>query len=235
MRSIRASGRTVREALGLLRASSALLALAAIEMLWGAGMNGVEMLSGPRMVEIVGNPADGVAAYALTAAAAWTISGAGAAAAPWLARRTGSWVAAAVVARVAQGAGVMLAVVLAGPAGLVLGYAGFYLVHGTANVAHYGLVHRHTTKAHRATMVSVNSLTSRLGGVVAAPALGAIASGQGLVTAFACSAIVLALPAPLYLRAKAPPGSGGGPAEPGGPIAEVAAELDGLQHAELRP
>ena len=235
VRSVRGSGRTVREALGLLRASQALLALAAIEMLWGAGMNGVEMLSGPRMVELVGDPADGVAAYALTAAAAWTISGAGAAAAPWLARRTGSWVAAAIIARIAQGAGVALAVFIAGPAGLILGYAGFYLVHGTANVAHYGLVHRHTTKAHRATMVSVNSLTSRVGGVVAAPALGAIASGQGLVTAFACSAIVLAVPAPLYLWAKVPGDSGDGPAEPVGPVAEVGAESVGLEHLELRP
>jgi hypothetical protein len=228
-RSVRASGRTVREALLLLRRSHALLALAAIELLWGAGMNGVEMLSGPRMVELVGNPSDGVAAYAVTAAVAWSISGAGAAAAPWLARRTGSWVAAAVVSRIAQGAGVLLAVVLAGPAGLILGYVGFYLVHGTANVAHYGLMHRHTSGAHRATMVSVNSLTSRLGGVVAAPALGAIASGEGLVTAFGCSAVILALPAPLYLFA-----SSGRPAEPLGPAAEVDAELRGLDHAELR-
>lgn len=202
--SARASGRTVREALVLLRTSSALLALAAVEMLWGAGMTGVEVLSGPRMVELVGDTGDGVAAYAITAAVAWSISGLGAAAAPWVARRTGSWVRAAIVLRIAQGVGVGIAVVLAGPIGLVLGYAGFYLVHGAANVAHYGLVHRHTSAAHRATTVSINSLSSRIGGVVAAPALGALAAGQGLVTAFACSAVLLILPAPLYLLAKTP-------------------------------
>ncbi|MGQ0631236.1 MAG: MFS transporter [Sporichthyaceae bacterium] len=202
--SARASGRTVREALRLLRGSSALAALAAVELFWGAGMTGVEVLSGPRMVELVGDASGGVAAYALTAAAAWTISGLGAAAAPYIARRTGSWLRAAIVARIAQGAGVTLAVLVAGPAGLFLGYAGFYLVHGTANVAHYGLVHRHTSAAHRATMVSVNSLSSRIGGVAAAPALGALAAGQGLVTAFAVSALLLVLPAPLYLLARTP-------------------------------
>jgi hypothetical protein len=198
LRTVRRSGRTVREATALLRTSHALLALVAIECLWGAGMTGVEVLSGPRMVELLGDTDHGVAAYAVTAAVSWTISGAGAAVAPWVARRTGSWVRAAIVTRIAQGVGVSLAVVIAGPIGLVLGYAGFYLVHGAANVAHYGLVHRHVGAEHRSTMVSLNSLTSRLGGVIAAPVLGALAAGQGLPAAFALSAILLVLPAPLY-------------------------------------
>lgn len=205
--SARGCGRTIHEALTLLRVSGALCALAAIELLWGAGMTGVEVLSGLRMVDLVGDAEKGVAAYAVTTAVAWSISGLGAVAAPWVARRTGSWVRAAIVTRIAQGLGVALAVVIAGPIGLVLGYLGFYLVHGTANVAHYGLVHRHTTAAHRATMVSVNSLTSRIGGMVAAPALGALAGGQGLVAGFAVSAVLLVLPAPLYLWAKVPPGA----------------------------
>jgi hypothetical protein len=106
------------------------------------------------------------------------------------------------VARLAQGAGVAVAVVVAGPAGLILGYTGFYLVHGAANVAHYGLVHRNTDAAHRSTMVSVNSLGSRVGGMAAAPLLGAIAAGQGVPAAFAVAAVLLALPAPLYLCAR---------------------------------
>ncbi len=203
-RGVKNTGATVREAMGLLRSSNALLALAAVELLWGGGMTGVEMLSGPRMVELVGDADNGVAAYALTAAVAWTVSGLGAAAAPWIARRTGSWVRAAIVTRVAQGAGVSAAVVIAGPAGLIIGYTGFYLVHGAANVAHYGLVHRNTGPAHRSTMVSVNSLTSRLGGMAAAPVLGAIGAGHGVPAAFALSAVLLVLPAPLYLLAKSP-------------------------------
>lgn len=226
---VRDTARTIRDAAGMLRVSGALCALAAIELLWGAGMTGVEVLSGLRMVDLVGDTEEGVAAYAVTTAVAWTISGLGAAAAPWVARGTGSWVRAAIVARVAQGAGVALAVVIAGPIGLVLGYLGFYLVHGTANVAHYGLVHRHTTAAYRATMVSVNSLTSRMGGMVAAPALGALAGGQGLVAGFAVSAVLLVLPAPLYLFA-----SRGRAGEPLGPVEEVDPQLLGFEHAKLR-
>ncbi len=33
---------------------------------------------------------------------------------------------------------------VAGPAGLLAGYLGFYLVHGAANVAHAGLLNRST-------------------------------------------------------------------------------------------
>ncbi len=232
VRAVGSSGRTVREATALLRTSHALLALVVIECLWGAGMTGVEILSGPRMVELLGDTDHGVAAYALTAAVAWSISGAGAAAAPWVARRTGSWVNAAIVARIAQGLGVLLAVVIAGPVGLVLGYSGFYLVHGAANVAHYGLVHRHVGPEHRSTMVSLNSLTSRVGGVIAAPVLGALAAGQGLPAAFALAAVLLVLPAPLYLlarplRASGPPyeahGKGVEPPEVAGHVTHAAA------------
>jgi hypothetical protein len=46
-----------------------------------------------------------------------------------------------------------------------------------------------------------------MGGMVAAPALGALAGGQGLVAGFAVSAVLLILPAPLYLLAKVPPGT----------------------------
>ena len=53
LRSARDSGRTIREALTLLRVSGALCALAAMELLWGAGMTGVELLSGLRMVDLV--------------------------------------------------------------------------------------------------------------------------------------------------------------------------------------
>lgn len=58
-------------------------------------------------------------------------------------------------------------------AGLLIAYLGFYVVHASANVAHYSLVHRRVSAAQRTTMVSINSLSGRLGGVIAAPALGA--------------------------------------------------------------
>lgn len=200
--TVRASGATVREAVCVIRGSGALLGLAAVELLWGAGMTGVEIFSGPRMVELLGDPERGVFAYALAGAVGWGISGLGSSAAPWLARVSGGWVRAAIITRVLQALGVAAAWLIAGPAGLLIGYLGFYLVHGAANVAHYGLVHRNVSAAHRATVVSANSLTSRLGGVVAAPLLGALAAGSGIPAVFAASAALLLLPAPLYLLAR---------------------------------
>lgn len=199
--------RTIKEACGLLRASAALSALAAVELFWGAGMFAVESLSGPRLADLLGDPREGVFVFALAATLGWAVSGLGSASAPALARATGSWVAAAVVTRLVQGLGLLAAAVIAGPAGLLIGYLGFYLVHGAANVAHYSLMHRHVTAAHRTTMHSVNSLTSRIGLVVVAPPLGALATGSGLPAAFAVSALLLALPAPLYLLARTPPRS----------------------------
>jgi hypothetical protein len=186
----------------LLRASPALVALAAVEMLWGAGMSGVELLSAPRMVELVGDARSGIGAIAVAGAVAWSISGVGANLAPWLSRVTGSWVGAAIVTRIVQGAAVAAAAVVAGPAGLLTAYLGFYLVHGAANVAHYGLVHRNVGPEHRATMLSVNSLTSRIGGTMATPLLGAVATAAGIPAAFGVGAVLLALPAPLYLVAR---------------------------------
>jgi predicted MFS family arabinose efflux permease len=110
-------------------------------------------------------------------------------------------VAAAVITRGLQGAAVLAAGVLSGLTGLLIAYVGFYVVHGGANVAHYGLVHRNVSAAHRTTMVSINSLTSRLGGVLAAPALGLLATAAGLPWVFTASAVLLVSGAPLYLLA----------------------------------
>ena len=207
------AGTTIAGAARLLRASPALVALAAIEMVWGAGMTGVELLSAPRMVELVGDARSGIGAIAVAGAVAWSISGVGANLAPWLARITGSWVGAAIVTRIVQGAAVAAAAVVAGPAGLLTAYLGFYLVHGAANVAHYGLVHRNVGPEHRATMVSVNSLTSRVGGTVAGPVLGAVATAAGIPAAFGVCAVLLALPAPLYLVARNRPDASPPPPE----------------------
>jgi len=195
-------GRTVREAVGLLRVSTALLALAGAEVLWGAGMVSVEVFTAPRLVDLLGDTGQGVLVFAVASAVSWALSGAGSAAAPWVARRTGSWVAAAVLTRAVQAVAVLGAGVVAGPAGLLAGYLGFYLVHGAANVAHAGLLNRNVGPAHRATMLSVNSLASRLGAVVAGPLLGLLADSAGLPAVFVVAAVLLGAGAPLYLLAQ---------------------------------
>lgn len=98
----------------MLEVNSALCALAAVELLRGAGMTGVEVLSGLRMVDLPGDTEHGVAACAASTAR---------------------------------------------------------------------------------TVLSVNSRMSRMGGMVAAPVIGALAGGQELLAGFAVSAELLVLPA----------------------------------------
>ena len=193
-----AAPRVVRNTLGIVRRSPAQRSLASVELLWGAGLVGVELLAGPRLSDLMGGERQGVAAYGLAIAAGWTLSAVGAAAAGRLTARLGSPARAGAVLRIAQGGAALAMAAVAGPAGLLVGYLAFYLVHGPSNVVHYGLVHRLTDSEHRTAMVSVNSLTSRVGGLVGSLALGAIAQSAGIPASWVGSAILLAVAAPLY-------------------------------------
>ena len=189
----------VRSTVRLVRRSPALTALVAVELLWGTGMVAVEMFSGPRMVELLGDPQRGVAVFALAAAAGWSISAVGSAASGRLTALLGGGPArVGAVLRVVQGAAVAVMAFGGGPLGLVTGYLGFYLVHGSANVIHYGMVHRLIDDDHRTTVISANSLAARLGGIAGTAGLGALATGAGIPAALAVAAAVLAAAAPLY-------------------------------------
>lgn len=199
-------GRTVR----LVAGSPVLLALVAVEVSWGAGLTAVELFSGPRMVALTGDTTGGVAGYALAAAAGWAVSGLGSAltgrvtaAAGGSPARVGAWL------RVVQGAGAAVMAVVGGPRAFVAAYLGFYLVHGTANVVHYGMVHRAVDRGHRTTVLSANSLAARLGGVIAGLGLGAVADRSGTTAALLVAAVVLAAAAPLYGIARRSGGDGG--------------------------
>jgi predicted MFS family arabinose efflux permease len=199
----------VRSTVKLVSGSRALLALVGVELLWGAGLVAVELFSGPRMVELLGDPERGVAVFGLAAAAAWSISAVGSSATGQLTARLGGGPArVGVVLRVAQGAAVVVMAVGGGPLGLVTGYLGFYLVHGSANVVHYVMVHRLVDADHRTTVISANSLATRVGGIAGSIGLGALAASAGIPAALAVAAGVLAAAAPLYRvagRASRPP------------------------------
>ena len=191
----------VRDGIRVVLQGRALRALMLVELGWGAGLVGVELLSGPRLFELFGDPEQGVTTLGITAAVGWSISGLGSAGSGWLVRRTGSPARAGVVTRLAQGAAVAVMAAVAGPAGLVAGYLGFYLVHGAANSVHYGMVHRLVGAEERATVLSMASLTARVGGTAADVAFGVLAAGAGISTAFWVSAALLVAGAPLYVIA----------------------------------
>jgi hypothetical protein len=220
--SVAATPAVVRTALGLLRATPALMALVAIELFWGAGLSGVEMFTGPRLAELLGDPEEGAAVTGLAAALAWSIAAGGSA----LTTRFGELVGGGparvgIVLRLVQGAAVGVAAVVAGPAGLVAGYLGFYFVHGAANAVHYGMVHRLVGAEHRATIISAHSVATRIGGMGTGIGLGALATAVSIPAALGVAAVLLALPAPLYRiagrgRRVVDDGAGGGGGGGGG-------------------
>lgn len=226
--SVAATPAVVRTALGLLRATPALMALVAIELFWGAGLSGVEMFTGPRLAELLGDPEQGAAVTGIAAALAWSIAAGGSA----LTTRFGELVGGGparvgAVLRLVQGGAVGVAAVVAGPAGLVAGYLGFYFVHGAANAVHYGMVHRLVGAEHRATIISAHSVATRIGAMGTGIGLGALATAVSIPAALGVAAVLLALPAPLYrIAGWGRRADGGGRPDPADPADPGAKDVD---------
>jgi MFS family permease len=194
--------RLVRRTVGLVVRSRALSSLAAVELSWGAGLAAVELFSAPRLVELTGDATAGVAAFALAAAAAWAMSGLGAALTGRVtALPGGSPARVGAALRVVQGGMVAVIALVGGPVAMVAGYLGFYLVHGMANAVHYGMVHRLVGPDERTTVLSAHSLAARAGGIATGLGLGPVAAGAGITWAMLAASVVLAAAAPLYLTA----------------------------------
>lgn len=194
----------VRDSVRMIRGSHILLALIAIELLWGAGMVAFETFTPLRLESVVGDPEDASALLGPTSAAAWLASAGAAAAAPWLMRRAGAPLAGAAM-RVAQGITVTGLAFFGGPAGVVLAYLATMAIHGAANPIHQSLLHRAVTEPrHRATVLSANSLTGHLGWVIGAIGLGVLADAASLTIGILAGAALLAIAAPLYLVAREP-------------------------------
>lgn len=194
----------VRDSVRMIRASRILLALLAIELLWGAGMVAFELFTPLRLESVVGDPEDVAALLGPTNAVAWAASAGAAAAAPWLMRRVGAPVAGAAM-RVAQGITVAGLALFSGPAGVVLAYVTTMAIHGAANPVHQSLLHRAVPEPrHRATVLSANSLTGHLGWVIGGIGLGVLADAASLTVGILAGSALLALAAPLYLVAREP-------------------------------
>ena len=199
--ALRSTPTVIRDAIGLVRGSTVLVALVAVEFLWGFGMVAFETFTPARLTDVL-NDADRAAAPLGPAnAAAWLISAAGALAAPALAARLGAARTGAIL-RVVQGLTVVGIALAAGPIGVLAAYLVTMAVHGAANPVHQGMLHRAVTgPSTRATVISANSLTAQTGGAIGGIALGALADTTTLTTATLAGAAVLAVAAPLYLLA----------------------------------
>jgi MFS family permease len=195
----RATPQVVRAAVRLAWARRPLRLLLAVELLWGAGLTFLELLWQPRTAVLVG-PGEDAVVLGVMAAGGWVAGAVGAAGLPPLVRLAGGTARAAAALRVVQGLAVLGLGLAGGVVGVVTAYVAFYAVHGAANPAHSALLHRQVGAGERATVLSVNSLLSRAGGLPAALAVGVLADGFGLPAALAVGAVVTAAAAPLYLR-----------------------------------
>lgn len=196
--SVRATPRTVVEGARLLTGSRVLTALVAVELFWGFGMIGFEVLMPVRLAELVGDRAQAAAVMGPVSAAAWGVAAVGAAAAPALARRWGP-ARVSIVLRLVQGAAVVAMGLAFGPVGLVVAYLMTYAVHSTSGVLLETLLHREVDSRHRATVLSLASMVAQPAGSLGAIVLGAIAAGLSTGAALMVSGVVLAAAAPLFL------------------------------------
>ena len=190
----------VRDAVSTVRGSAVLVALAAVELCWGFGMNTFETLLPPRLAEVTGGADVAAALLGPASSAAWLVSALGAALVPWVTRRLGSAATAAGL-HVVQGVTVAGMGLAAGPVGVIAAYLATYGVHGAVNPVYVGLLHREVEGGHRATVLSITSLASQASGAVGGIVLGWAADTAGLTVAMLAGAMTLALAAPLYLPA----------------------------------
>ncbi len=184
----------------LLVGSRVLLALVAVELLWGFGMPAFESITPVKLAAQLDNADAAAALLGPMNAVGWGLYAVGA----WLSGPLMRWLGAAggaIVLRLVQGATVIGMGVVAGPVGLVTAFLGCYLVHGPSNALHSTLLHRSVGADRRATVVSLNSMVSQGAGAIGYLVLTAVADGASVDTAFVMAGIVLAAAAPLYLPA----------------------------------
>jgi hypothetical protein len=130
--------------------------------------------------------------------AAWVAAAAGAATIPLLARRLGTrWTA--FVLRIGLGLAVATMGLAGGVVGVVTALLATYAVHGALNPIHNARLHRETDAAHRASLISLNSMAGQPGSALGLVVLTTVASHLSPGIAMIAGAAVLAVAAPLYL------------------------------------
>ena len=196
--SIRGVPAAIGGAVRLARGSRVVLALIAAEFLWGLGMPAFESLTPVRLTELLGDAERAAALMGPAGSAAWGASALGAALVPLLSRRIGArWTGVAL--RLLHGATVAAMGLIGGAAGVIAALLFCYAAHGATDPVHSGLLHRQVDGAHRASLLSLNSMAGQPGGALGLIALTSVAAQWSVATAVIAGAVVLAAAAPLYL------------------------------------
>lgn len=190
----------ISAAVRLLRESSVLRWLVAVEIFWSVGMIGFETLTPVRLAEFVGGEQQAGALFGPAAAAAWALFAAGSALAGLASRRLGV-AGTAMLARALNGLFVIGMGLIAGAVGLVVGFWLAYLTHGANGPMHGTLLHRQSGSRTRTLVLSINSMvasgTFSLGLLVLLPLAELTSTGVAFVVAgaFSLIGVVCYLPA----------------------------------------
>jgi hypothetical protein len=133
----------------------------------GLGLVGCELLGPLRFTELAGGADDGAAVYGVVLALSFAAAAVGAMGTPALRRLLGGSTRTTCAVLSVLGAGAI--VLFAGPDLLVVaavGFALYYVAHGSSWPLLSAVLHTRVTAAHRATAVSAMSLAMALGGIV---------------------------------------------------------------------
>ena len=167
----------------------------------GVALVACELLGPLRFAELAGGADDGAAVYGTVLAVSFGVAAVGAMAAPALRRLLRGSTRVTCAALTLLGAGGI--VLLTGPDLLIvaaLGFAAYYLAHGSTWPLQSAVLHSRVTAAHRATAVSAMSLAMALGGILGNLAIPGLADAVGLDAAFLVVAVVVLVAAATCLR-----------------------------------
>lgn len=190
--------------LNMVRASTALGALVAVEFVWGFGMTSFESLTPPKLAETTGSVTSAASLFGPLVTLAWIASAAGAAIPPRLSSRIGP-VHTAMAMHLAQALMVIGLAISANTVAAAIFYILTMTTHGAANPAYQTLLHQQANATHRATIVSVASMAGHPGSALGGIALGLLADQTSVSTAMLTGAIALAATIPLYIPVKRRP------------------------------
>ena len=158
----------------------------------GVALAVVELLAPASFARLLGGEAEAAGPYAVLLTAGFFGSAAGSTQAVVAVRLLQSPSRAIMVARL-LGAFALLGVATSSVAFAAVALVGFYALNGIARPLISDIIHRSVPSTERATLLSVQSLTLQLSGVVAALVIGPVAQHVSLWVGFAIGAAVLAL------------------------------------------
>lgn len=188
--AFRDAPRVVVRGLMLLRRAPVLRALLLVEVFWSIAMIAFETLTPVALAEEMGGRDAAAALLAPASAVAWGLFAVGSFLAGVLSGRFGV-ARTAMLARVLNGAAVIVMGVAAGPAGLLTGYWLAFATHGGAGPMHNALLHREAQPQNRAVVLSMNAMVAggaySVGLLVLTPLAAATSTSTALVVAGAVS------------------------------------------------